>query len=236
MLVCSAILASAPASDAHVLVFRAKVAGKFSYEDALGKTRSESSPATQSFLWFLDLDTDTWTTSSLQGTNRDMIQLEERSKTSTAPASKTFSVELDGGQEEGEHRTAEKFELYSNSRKFYYFYFQNQNQGDSGYDTGCILAQGSCRLNVNIGGGRTSPVPNDFTGSLTRGDGRKLGKGVLSFKYDPAITIAVNEYLKAGSIQSVKGSGFSESIRAATSWLVSSYLPGKGGYTRAKTP
>jgi hypothetical protein len=224
----AAVLFCAPVCDAHVLVYRARLVGKFTYEDSLGKIKSESRLSTESGLWFLDLDTDTWISSSSQDTSRNQIQLDERPKTSKAPASKTFSYSPDGGEGVGEHRVVQKFEFYSNSRKFYYFYFQTEDHGDSGYDTGSILGQGGCRLNVNIGGARTSPVPNDFMAALTRGDGRKLGKGVLSMKYDPEITVAVNNYLMGKGILSSKGSGVSRSIPEATSWLISNYLPSKG--------
>jgi len=52
-----------------------------------------------------------------------------------------------------------------------------------------------------------------------------LKREFLSFKYDAAITTAVNDYLNASSIQSERGGGVSVSIPAATNWLIENYLP-----------
>ena len=57
----------------------------------------------------------------------------------------------------------------------------------------------------------------------------------MSFKYDAAITTAVNDYLKKNSIKSVKGSGVSTAIPAASRWLISTYLP-KNGYVKVDAP
>jgi hypothetical protein len=101
------------------------------------------------------------------------------------------------------------------------------NSADDGdtYDTGVILANGSCKLNVPIGGGRKSAVPMDFTAPIKRGDGHTFKTGVLSFKYDATITTAVNNYLNTNLIQSEGGEGVSVSIPAATKWLIENYLP-----------
>ena len=227
------VLLCAPVCDAHVLVYRMRLVGKITSEDSLGKTKSETKPSTESFLWFFDLDTDTWVASSGQSTSSEsmtLITLNERTKTA-----KTFFHSSDVGEGAGENLSVHKFEFYSNTKKFYYFYFQTKDLGERGYDTGSILGQGGCKLNIKIGGGSTSPVPNDFMAALTRGDGGKLKKGVLSMKYDPAITVAVNDYLEVNAIHSAKGSGVSTAIPAATSWLISDYLP-KNGYAQVGTP
>lgn len=161
--------------------------------------------------------------------------LDERPKTAKAPASKTFYHSTDNGEGQGEHRVVHKFEFYSKNSKFYYFYFQTEDLRQYGFDTGSILAQGDCRSNVNIGGGRISSVPKDFTAFCKRGDGQTFKSGVLSAKYDTAITTAVNDYLQKNSIQSVKGSGISTSIPAAVSWLISNYLP-QNGYVQVNAP
>jgi len=231
----AALFLSTSVCDAHVLVYRTKLVGSFVYEDSLGKSQSESSPSTESGLWFFDLDTDCWIQSSAKGTSPEQIGLIERPKTSKAAALKNFYHYTDDGEGLGEHQVVNKFEFYSNSRKFYYFYFQTQNLLKYGFDTGSIIGQGACRLNVKIGGGRTSAVPSDFTGALLRGDGNKMGKGVLSYNYDAAITTAVNDYLQKNSIKSVKGSGVSTSIPAATSWVISTYLP-QNGYVQVNAP
>jgi hypothetical protein len=60
---------------------------------------------------------------------------------------------------------------------------------------GSIIAQSACRNNVAIGGGRSSSVPANFTAFVKIGDGQTFESGVLSYKYDAAITTAVNDYL-----------------------------------------
>ena len=101
------------------------------------------------------------------------------------------------------------------------------NSPDDGeaYGAGVTLANRSCRLNVPIGGGRKSAVPMDCTAPIKRGDRYTFKTGVLSFKYDAAITTAVNDYLNASSIQSERGGGVPVSIPAATNWLIEIYLP-----------
>ena len=101
--------------------------------------------------------------------------------------------------------------------------------------TGSMIAQGTCRNNVIIGGGRSSSVPANFTTFVKRGDGQTFNSGVLSYKYDASITTAVNDYLKKNAIQSVKGTAVSTSIPAATSWLISDYLP-NNGYAQTSAP
>ena len=219
----AAVLLGASSVDAHVLVFRMRLSGKFTYEDAAGKFDSETHPAHSCQLWFLDLDTACWEESSGKGTSAESIYLTEKSGASGAAAVKHFSHAPDVGEGDAEHRVCHKFTFYSKSRKFYYFYLQTD--ANAGFDTGTILARGSCKSNVDIGGARTSSVPIDFTAPILRGDGTSLGKGVLSFKYDATLTKAVNEHLKANSIQSASDSGVSTSIPAATTWLIQDYLP-----------
>ena len=225
-----AMMLGTVACEAHVLVYRQSLSGTFTREDALGRFRNSTQPSGMSRLWLFDLDTDCWIESSTGGTSFESITLDERSKTA-----KKFFHAGDVGEGIGEHRVVHKFEFYSNNRKFYYFYFQTENLGQWGFDTGSIAAHGGCRLNANIGGGRTSSVPLNFTAFIKRGDGQTFKSGVLFYKYDSTITVAVNEYLKRSAIQSAKGSGVSLSIPAATSWLISDYLP-KNGYVQVSAP
>jgi hypothetical protein len=217
-------------SEAHILVYRMRLSGPFTRENEVGKVSGSTWSSTQSMLWFLDLDTDCWIESSTQGTSGLTIMLDERQKTSRTPAAKTFSYSKDAGEDVGtEHRVVHKFEFYSNRNKFYYFYFQTEDLGPSGFDTGSLIAQGACRKGVNIGGGlRSANVPSDFAATIKRGDDRTFKSGVLSFKFDATITAAVNDYLNAKSIKSVKGSGISVALPAATRWLTETYLPGQG--------
>jgi hypothetical protein len=224
LLIITVILLGAPKSEAHVLVYRARLAGAFSRETSDGKLSKETMPSTLSYLFFIDLDTDCWIELDGEGTSAESIALNEQPKTSKAPAAKSFTHYPDNAEDGKDHRSTHKFAFYSNNKKFFYIYMNSADYGDA-YDTGVILANGSCKLNVSIGGGRKSAGPVDFTAPIKRGDGHTFKTGVMSFKYDAAITTAVNNYLNANSIRSTGGEGVSVSIPAATNWLIEDYLP-----------
>lgn len=173
-----------------------------------------------SLLALIDLDTDFSGVSTSDGSKRSIL-LDEK------PNQKSFKYK-EGRSDpssvnEWEYR---KFGFFGkNNSKFYLFSQDFQDFGQFGVDHGATAANGVCNLNVDIGGGRRSSVPKDFTATQKRGDGDIFKTNVFSLKYDSTITKAVNNYLSENGFISVKGTRSSLASEKAYKWLAEFYLP-----------
>lgn len=215
-------LACFSSASAHVLVFKCR-AISLKEVDSKGNAETKSIPSTYRLLLVLDLDTDLVRENAAAQTDSKLIWIDE--------STRSFTHEPDGddGNTLG-HSSATKFEFFNNSRSFYLFQQDSQNFGPWGTDYGAMFATGSCNLNVPIGGGRTSPVPQNFTATQHRGDSNEFKTNTFGAEFDATMTKAVNNYLVSKKIKSTKGSESSLAVRSAKNWLISTYLPGKTAY------
>ena len=218
-------LAGTPAAQAKVLVYKVKrISSK--YVESTGKTGTESWDSSMSLLGIFDLDTDFVSETAADATVTEHIFVNDKTK--------SFTHDLNGEEEGQGHRSLTKFEFFNNSKNFYFFNQDFDNFGSGGTDHGAVFATGSCTLNVDIGwvDSKTkvnvkSSVPKNFTATQYRGDAGRFTTSVWSMTYDSTLTKAVNAYLSASDIKSVKGDEVSLAIPAAKEWLINTYLPDK---------
>ena len=227
-LVALTMISAAGNCQAHVLVFRFRLASSKS-ESAAGTKSNSSWPSTLSALFFLDLDTD-YVAEVNENVDRlwasPRIQLNEKPKSGRTPAAYSFRADYHRNSDSLGKWRETKFEFYGkNDSKFYVFGQEFDDYGAGGVDHGSVSANGLCNpKKMDIGGGRVSSVPNDFVVTQKRGDNKEFTTNTFNAKYDPTLTKAVNNYLAGHNISSTKGARVSVSIPAATEWLLNTYL------------
>jgi hypothetical protein len=219
------LLAGAPLAQAKVLVYRVKRFSNWSI-DRNGKTGSEPWDSSVSLLAVFDLDTDFVSVTDTDSTKTENIFVNDKTL--------SFTHQFVGEPGGKGHRSQTKFEFFNNSKSFYVFNQDFENFGWGGTDHGAFFATGSCTLNVDIGWVDSttklnikSAVPKNFIATQYRGDGGEFKRNVWGMTYDATITKAVNAYLSALDIKSVKGDEVSLAIPAAKEWLIKTYLPKK---------
>ena len=228
-LVALTMILAAGNCQAHVLVFRFRLASSKS-ESAAGTKSNSAWPSTLSGLLLLDLDTD-YVVEANENADRiwasPSIQLNEKPKSGKNPAAYSFRADDDRNSDSLGKWRHTKSEFYvKNDSKFYFFRHEFDDYGAAGgVDHDSISANGLCNLKVDIGGGRVSSVPKNFVVTERIGENKVFTTKVYNVSYDSTLTRAVNDYLVKENIRSTKGTKLSVSIPAATEWLLNTYLP-----------